>query len=190
MFNGCKDILVVQERFPIPISTILDNGSPRSSPRRFTATTWSKISSGNRFRVNPNPPVAQKLHFSLHPTCEETHTVDLSLLGISTVSIKFPSGRVKPSFVVPSLLSCLWVSVAACNGKVVVQEYSELFWQVGSCPRNGSLLLPKPLQFVLPGMLFPRVVRGRLLTLVTCTLLYSFFPCHRFFRCKNTTRKW
>ena len=106
---------------------MLDNGSPRSSPRRFTATTWSNISSGNKFRVNPRPPVAQKLHFSLHPTCEDTHTVDLSLPGISTVSIRFPSDRVKPSFVVPSLLSCLWVSVAVCRIKWVSRNSRKSF---------------------------------------------------------------
>ena len=71
----------------MPIYTMLLMAWPYNcSASRFISMYWSKISEKCRLRVKPNVPVAQKAHFSAHPTCEEMQAVTRCPEGINTPS--------------------------------------------------------------------------------------------------------
>ena len=78
-----------------------------SFPRSGREYIWFSMSLAGRFPSNPCLPVWQKRQFILHPTCDETHSVALSLSGMKTVSTLFPEVVGKRYFTVPSFDSSL-----------------------------------------------------------------------------------
>ena len=72
---------------PMPMNTQWSIG-----PRRRKCSAWSRISDADRLRAKRIEPVAQKVHVSGHPDCEDRHTERRpSRKRISTASSGCPS---------------------------------------------------------------------------------------------------
>jgi hypothetical protein len=77
--------------------------SPASLRRsRASTSACSRISPAVRFRPSPIVPVAQKVHASGQPDCDDTHTVRRFLCRIATASTGNPSRVSKRILTVPS----------------------------------------------------------------------------------------
>jgi hypothetical protein len=109
---------------PIPMNTMFV--ATMGSSRRRSSRTWPAISWTARFRANPIAPVAQKLHLSAQPACDEMQSVRRDPSGIATVSMASPSGSWKRNFSVPS--DERWRVASARRGIVNVRA---------SASRNG-----------------------------------------------------
>ena len=84
---------------------------------RRKCSAWSRISHAVRLRPKRIAPVAQKVHVSGQPDCEETQTERRpSRKRISTASTGCPSWVRKSTFSVPSLL-CASVSTESVENR-------------------------------------------------------------------------
>ena len=90
----------------MPIITTLDTRSPCSRSIAASTVTCSAISPAARLRPRPMLPVAQKVHASGQPDCDETQTVRRLRWLIATASTGKPSRLVKRSLMVPSADRC------------------------------------------------------------------------------------
>ena len=74
----------------------------RCRAQRREARNWATISPAVNCRRKPDQPVAQKVHPSGQPACDEMHRVRRERVGISTDSTSSPSQSRHRCFTVPS----------------------------------------------------------------------------------------
>ena len=74
----------------------------RCRAQRREVRNWATISPAVNCRRKPDQPVAQKVHPSGQPACDEMHRVRRERVGISTDSTSSPSQSRHRCFTVPS----------------------------------------------------------------------------------------